>query len=222
MLSAQNDYKTTNLPKFDYKNYHFGFLLSYNSADFMIRDAAEFNFKDSVLGVTNSPQPGFNLALLASLNFTKNIRLRFVPGLSFQDRSLKYSILADNGRIAETEKRVESVYLDFPLLLKLRTNRTGNFAAYALVGGKYSRDMQSQKDVDNEVEEEIIVKLVDSDISIDAGFGFDFFLTYFKFDIEFKTAFGLDNVLIQENTIYSSPLDQLRTRTFILSFTFEG
>jgi hypothetical protein len=196
--------------------------LSYNQAYFQIRDAAEYEFRDSLLGVSNVPQPGFNLALLASLNFTKNIRLRFVPGLSFQDRNLKYQFLAENGRIAETEKRVESVYLDFPLLLKLRTNRTGNFAAYALVGGKYSMDMQSQKDVNNEIEEEIIVKLVDEDISIDAGFGFDFFLHYFKFGIEFKTAFGLQNVLIQEDTKFSAPMDQLRTRTFILSFTFEG
>lgn len=222
-LQAQrSDYKTKNLPKFDFKNYHFGFLLSYNQASFIINDAAEFNFQDSLLGVSNVPQPGFNLALLASLNMTKNIRLRFVPGLSFQDRNLKYQFLSDQGRIAETEKRVESVYLDFPLLLKLRTNRVGNFAAYALFGGKYSIDMQSQKDVDNEVEEEVIVKLIDEDFSIDAGFGFDFFLTYFKFGIELKTAFGLNNVLIQENTIFSSPLDQLRTRTFILSFTFEG
>ncbi len=221
-LLAQKDYSTTNLPKFDYKKYHFGFLLSYNQASFIINDAAEFNFKDSLLGLENVPQPGFNLALLASLNLTKNIRFRFVPGLSFQDRSISYRFLAPNGKISTTEKRVESVYLDFPLLLKLRTNRVGNFAAYALVGGKYSRDMQSQKNVDNEIEDEIIIKLVDDDFSIDAGFGFDFFLNYFKFGIELKTAFGLNNVLIQEDTRFSTPLDALRTRTFVLSFTFEG
>jgi len=221
-IAAQKDYSTTNLPKFDYKKYHFGFLLSYNQASFIIDDAAEFNFRDSLLGVENVPQPGFNLALLASLNLTKNIRIRFVPGLSFQDRSLSYRFLLPNGQVSTSEKRVESVYLDFPLLLKLRTNRVGNFAAYALVGGKYSRDMQSQKNVNNEIEDEIIIKLVDDDFSIDAGFGFDFFLNYFKFGIELKTAFGLNNVLIQEDTRFSAPLDALRTRTFILSFTFEG
>jgi hypothetical protein len=114
------------------------------------------------------------------------------------------------------------VYLDFPLLLKLRTNRVNNFAAYALVGAKYSRDMQTQEDVDQALGNETIIKLQRNDYSVDAGGGFDFFLPFFKFSIEMKTAFGIPNALIQEETRFSSPLDRLRTRTFIISICFEG
>jgi hypothetical protein len=219
---AQKNKGGVNLPKFDYKAYHFGFLLSTNSADFTMTRKADFTFNDSLLSIDNMRQPGFNLALLASLNITKNVNIRFIPGLSFQDRALNYRFLEASGRISETPKRIESVYLDFPLLLKLRTNRAGNFAAYALVGAKYSRDMQSQKDVNQNIEEELIVKLKDIDYSIDVGGGFDFFLTYFKFGIELKTGFGLPNVLLPETHKYSAPLNSLRTRTFVLSFTFEG
>jgi hypothetical protein len=117
---------------------------------------------------------------------------------------------------------VQSVWLEFPILIKLRTNRVGNFAAYALIGGKYGMDMQSQKDVNNAVAGDIIVKLKDRDYSIDAGAGFDFFLPYFKFAIEFKTAFGLTNVLFEEDQPFSAPIESLRTRTFVVSFSFEG
>lgn len=221
-IHAQKGLKTKNLETFDYKKYHFGFLLSYNTADFFINYKPDFTFSDSLLGIDNVQQSGFNLALLASYNATKNIRIRFIPGLSFQDRGLNFRFLDSEGKTELLLKRTESVYLDFPIMLKLRTNRVRNFAAYAIVGGKYSIDMQSQKDVNNASAADKIIKLVDTDYSLDAGGGVDFFLPYFKFAIEMKTAFGFPNVLIQENTRFSSPIEALKTRTVIVSLTFEG
>ena len=211
-----------NLPSFDSKKYHFGFLLSSNTSDFFFEYRNRENFNDSLLGIDNRRQSGFNLALLASWNITKNVSLRFVPGLSFQDRGLNYRFLQEDGTQEVILKRTESVFLDFPLLFKLRTNRVNNFAAYALIGGKLSRDMQSQKDVDNALGNEVVIKLSQLDYSIDAGGGIDFFLPFFKFSIEAKTAFGLPNLLIQEGNRFTAPLDQLRSRTFILSLCFEG
>lgn len=220
--AAQKIKGQRNIETFDMRYYHFGFLLSVNRSSFYIDYKPDFSFNDSLLGITNIPQSGFNLALLASFNPIKNVNLRFIPGLSFQDRGLQYQFLTADGKVNTVSKNTESVWLDIPLLLKFRTNRVGNFAAYALFGGKYSLDMQSQKDVSNAVAADIIIKLRDRDLSIDAGGGFDFFLPYFKFAVEFKTAIGMRNLLIQENTIYSSPIESLRSRSFIISFTFEG
>ena len=211
-----------NLPAFDLKKYHFGFLLSTNTSDFFFEYSNRTTFQDSLLGIENRRQQGFNLALLASWDITPNFHIRFVPGLSFQDRGLNYRFLQADGTPEVILKRTESVFLDFPLLFKLRTNRVGNFAAYALVGGKLSRDMQSQKDVDNALGNEVIIRMNKIDYSIDAGGGFDFFLPFFKFSIEAKTAFGLPNMLIQEGSRFSAPIESLRTRTFILSICFEG
>jgi hypothetical protein len=220
--TAQKGPSLGNLQNFDRKLYHFGFLLSYNKSDFRIRYKPDFTFTDSLMGISNAGQPGFNLALLASFNPVKNLNFRFIPGLSFQDRNLQYSFLKADGSVSSIVKKTEAVYLDFPLLLKMRTNRVGNFAAYALVGAKYSLDMQSQKDVDDSLEDQIILKLANRNWSIDAGGGFDFFLQYFKFGIELKVEHGMRNILIQENTRYSAPIESLRSRAFILSFTFEG
>jgi hypothetical protein len=210
-----------NLQSFDNRYYHFGFLLSGNSSSYFIDYKPDFTFSDSLLGISNEPQMGFNLALLASLNFTKNVNLRFVPGLSFQDRRLIYRFIED-GKPETFLKNTESVWLQFPLMLKLRTNRVGNFAAYALVGGAYGIDMQSQRDVNENVAGKIVIKMEKTDITFDAGAGFDFFLPYFKFSIEMKTAFGMKNLLIQENNMFTDPINKLRSRAFIVSLCFEG
>lgn len=211
-----------NLPHFDSRMYHFGFLLSANTSSFYIDYKPDFSFSDSLLGIDNVPQAGFNLALLASFNPVKNINLRFVPGLSFQDRGLNYTFLAEDNKVETFLKRTESVWLQFPVMLKLRTNRVGNFAAYGLIGGCYGIDMQSQKDVNEAVAGKIVVKLEKTDITLDAGGGFDFFLPYFKFGVEMKTCFGMKDLLIQETNQFTDPISRLRTRTFVLSLCFEG
>jgi hypothetical protein len=219
---AQKPQRLLNLQTFDYKKYHFGFIIGFNTSDFTIRHEADFTFADSLKSLQNVPQSGFNLALLASLDMTPNLHLRFLPGLSFQDRGLDYVFLDAEGKNELFFKRTESVFLDFPLNFKFRTNRVGNFAAYALIGGKYSIDMQSQKDVDNASEDQKILKLKDQNYSLDVGGGFDFFLPFFKFGVEVKTEMGFPNMLIQEDTRFSSPIESLRTRAVIISLTFEG
>jgi len=50
----------------------------------------------------------------------------------------------------------------------------------------------------------------------------DFFLPYFKFSIQVKTELGLRNVLVPDLSKFASPLEYLRTRSFVVSFCFEG
>ena len=52
-----------NLAKFDYRPYHFGFLLSGNSSSFNFNLRPDFTFADSLLSVENNSLSGFNLAL---------------------------------------------------------------------------------------------------------------------------------------------------------------
>lgn len=211
-----------NLAKFDYRPYHFGFLLSGNTSSFNFSLRPDFTFADSLLSVENNSLSGFNLALLASVNVNPIVHVRFIPGLSFQDRGLLFRFRGVDGATEQINVRTESVYLDFPLLIKLRTERIGNFAPYALIGGKLSRDMQSQEDVNQSLQDGYILKLAKGNSSIDVGAGADFFLPFFKFSVEMKTEFGMRNVLIQDDTPFSAAFDQLRTRSFIISFTFEG
>jgi hypothetical protein len=66
------------------------------------------------------------------------------------------------------------------------------------------------------------VKAERNDFAVEFGGGFDFFLTYFKFGIDLRMAVGVPNLLVPENTQFSNPLESLRSRTFMVTLTFEG
>ncbi len=210
-----------NLGSFDTKPYHFGIMLSGNTSDFRMTLRPDSTFADSLMSASNLPQSGFNIELLASWDLNGNVHLRFAPGLSFQDRGIEYRLLREN-EVVEKVRRTESVYFEFPFLLKLRTDRIGNFAAYGLVGGTFARDMQSQSDVNQQLTDDFILRLEKGNRTLDVGAGVDLFLPFFKFAIEGKFQFGTRDVLIHDDSIYARPLEQLKTRTFVLSLCFEG
>jgi len=221
-LAQRNGVKVENLPNFDLRRYHFGFLLSYNTSDFFMRLKPESPFRDSLMVLEHQKQPGFNLGIVASLRLNDNVSLRFLPTLSFQERILQYKFLTPDAGVKYFIKPVESTYLEFPLALKLRSDRINNFAAYLIAGGKFSIDMATQKDVNQALDDEVVIKLAKYDYSVDVGGGFDFFLPYFKFGIELKAGIGLPNLLIDDDTRFSRPVESLRSKVWVLTFTFEG
>lgn len=214
-----------NLHDFDQHLMHFGFVLGYNKADMYVdRNTSRTFQQDSLLSLVVVPRNGFNLGIISSLNLNPKFHIRFVPTLSFQERWLNYTFATEPDTVTLWTKKIDNVYLDFPLLFKFRTERVNNFATYFITGMRYGLDMSSNKDVKNSSTSlmDQVVKQTKSDYGIEVGGGMDFFLQYFKFGIELKLGVGLKNTLIQENLKFSSPLESLRTKTWTLSFTFEG
>ncbi len=214
--------KIKNLSSFDLNPYHFGFIISVNTSNLSInlKDVRDFN--DSLMSIQTISQPGFNLGMLASLDMTPNWHLRFIPTLTFEERILEYTFLEEDGDLDVLSKNVSSTFIDFPLLIKYRTNRIGNVAVYGIAGVAFSLDVASQKDVNNNREDEAIIKIDNTNYSGSLGVGLDFFLPYFKFGIELKSNFGIKNLLIDDGTKFSDPIESINTRSFIISFTFEG
>lgn len=219
---AQKRIKVENLPNFDLHRLHFGFLLSYNTSDFQVKLDPQAPFRDSLMTLQHLKQPGFNLGIVASLNLDPFVSIRFLPTLSFQERMLQYQFKRPDGESVYFQKPVESTYLEFPLLMKYRSARINNFAVYMIGGGKFCIDMASQKDVNNTLDDEVVVKLDKYDYAAEIGGGMDMFLTYFKFGVELKAAFGIPNLLIDDGTRFSRPIDSIRSKTWVLTFTFEG
>ena len=213
-----------NLSSFDNRVWHFGFTLGLNRANSWITTEADYFLPDSIIGITPGTAPGFNLGIVAQFHVNKNVGIRFLPALSFQDRLINYTIIDSKRRtgLSEVEKRVESTYIDLPVNFKFRTNRINNFAAYVALGGKYSIDLASQQDVNQSLSQDVIVKIKKNDYSAEVGVGFDFFLRYFKFGLELKKSIGIPNVLIKDGTTFDEPLNSFRTSMFLVSFTFEG
>jgi hypothetical protein len=218
----QSGVKVQNLPNFDQRRLHFGFLLSYNTSDFYTRLDNRAPFRDSLMELQHLRQPGFNLGIVSSWNFNEYFSIRFLPTLSFQERILQYKFLEPDGSERFFRKPVESTYLEFPVLIKFRSQRINNFAAYLIGGGKFGIDMATRKDVNQALDDEVVIKLQKLDYGVEVGSGFDFFLPYFKFGIELKLGVGLPNLLIDDLTRFSAPVGSLRSKVYVLTFTFEG
>jgi hypothetical protein len=222
VAQAQKE-RPKNLQRFDSRKYHFGFILSFNSATYYIDYVNDYSFSDSINNILLDRQPGFDLNIVGSFNPTHNINFRFTPGLAFQERQLTYSIYQNDTTNKTYLKKIESTYLNFPLYLKLRTDRINNFAAYAIGGAYYGLDMANNRQLINMGSmEQLTIKTKRSDWGYSVGGGFDFFLQYFKFGIELKFNVGMKNILNQDNTYFAAPLESIRTGSWVFSLTFEG
>lgn len=208
-----------NLPKYDKAKLHFGFTLGINSASFNIKYADDFRKQDSIYTVNADRSSGLNLGIISDLRIGKHFNLRFIPSLSFAQRNLVYSLYVNDTLKGKPLKKIESTYLEFPLDLKLKSERLTNIRFYVLVGGKYAIDMVSQAKVVNKDRE--IVKLKRYDYGYHIGLGMDIYMTYFKFSPEIKMYNGLNDLLAQDGRTYSKPLKSLYAKTFLVSFTFE-
>ena len=221
-LSAQNMPK--NLPNYDYKSWHFGFTLGMNTMNFNLYPVDQSSYVDTIMVIQPSLSQGFNIGIVANYKLVKYLDLRFVPTLSFGQRDLNYIIKTGQGKEEEFKKSVESTFLDFPISLKYKSKRfdgkLNNMRAYVLAGARYSIDLASQKDKKG-TSDEVVLKLNPHDLMITGGVGFDFYLSYFKFGIEFQMAYGLINVLNDKATIYTTNVDKLTSRMGWITFTFE-
>jgi hypothetical protein len=220
--SAQSSNIMENLRDFDYKKYHFGFSLGYNTSSYYLDKKQDPNFSDSLMGVTPGRLPGLNIGLIAQIKLTNGVSLRFLPTLSFQDRIIEYRYLEPNNEVLFFDKTVEATMVEFPLLVKFRTKRINNFASYVIAGPRVAIDMSSTEDVIALRDEDVILKTRRLDYGGEIGAGMDFFLPYFKFGIELKLSFGVRNMLIPEPHRFSAPIQRIMNQSYMLSFTFEG
>ena len=66
-----------------------------------------------------------------------------------------------------------------------------------------------------------VEKIFPNDFQAQVGFGFDFYMTYFKFSTEFKMSFGMNNLLKTEPNMYATSVTGLKSRLVQISFLFE-
>jgi hypothetical protein len=208
-----------NLPKLDNQAAHFGYSLGLNTMSFTIRPSAEYLYFDTVYGIEATHFIGFNVNMIGNLRLAEYLDLRFMPGLMFGQRNLEYKILRDTAFRRHTMK-IESTFLDFPLVLKYRAARLNNFRPYLIGGGSFRVDLAAQRKID--ALELPKIKLKPLDVYYEVGVGVDFFLEYFMFGIELKGSIGMFNIVRPDNSEFTEAYNKLNSKMLILSFHFEG
>jgi len=215
-LFAQRYNVPLNLPNYDNKPIHFGFLIGLNTLDFKLTPVS--NVEDELFVIQSQNQKGFNLGVVSNTRLGNNLDFRFIPTLSLAERRIFYT-LNDNTVLTDENKKIESTFIEFPVSIKYKSSRYNNGRAYIMTGLKYSLDLASQRNIDDEGLE--IVKIKKDDFLYEIGLGLDFYLPYFKFSPELKANFGLTNLVVNDGSIYSRSIKGMKTRGFSISFTFE-
>lgn len=210
--------KMLNLTKYDRKIIHFGFSLGMNYSDIAVKLKENIQSLDSVYIVEPKGAPGFDLGIVSDLRMGEHFNLRFVPGISFVGRAMEYTLYEQDTVPVVYEKNVNSVYLQVPLYFKFRSRRINNWRVYIMGGGKFMYDMATKEDVDTD---EVILKMKREDYTWDLGVGVDFYLEYFKLTTEVKMAFGLNNLLVKDQTVFTNSIQSLNSKTFLFSVYFE-
>lgn len=210
--------KQLNLPKYDRRLLHFGFTLGMNYTDIAVKNVDDIQNLDSVYIVEPKGAAGFNLGIVTDLRLGEHFNVRLIPGISFVGRAMEYTLYEQDTLPVFYEKKVNSVYLEVPLYFKFRSRRINNWRVYIVGGGKFLYDMATKEEVETD---EIILKMKREDYTWDLGVGVDFYLEYFKLSTEVKMAFGLNNLLVEDQTVFTNSIESLKSKTFLFSVYFE-
>ncbi len=224
LLSWQAVAQVSYLASYDQKKIHYGIQLGYISSKFDLYYTEDADVRDKEQGTTSYYTPGFHIAVLADLRLGNFFNLRCMPGVTLLNRDLYYrwDPVYEQGLYNLDGKRtVESVYGEIPVDIKFRSMRWRNFRPYLTAGGSYGFDFASLRNNRNN-NDQSIVRLNTSDVRAITGFGFDFYLRYVKFAIEFKFSFGLTDLRVPDDDLYTRSVEYLRSRSFLIGFTFEG
>ncbi|KIO76702.1 porin [Pedobacter lusitanus] len=219
---------------------HFGFTFQYTGATYKVKKKANWRdpyvsntgrgtITDSLNAMYGKSSPGFGIGFVVNGRISNHIDLRLTPTLVFTDRLMEYEystarIPAYNPVFNSVEKKVVATMVEFPLGIKIKSNRRNNFRAYMLYGAKYSMDIASKKKTDDsdKDEEYKLLKNRKSYFSAEAAFGMDLYFEYFKMSPEIKLSYSLNDILDRkEVNPFNNPIDKLMLRHVTFSLFFE-
>ena len=224
MIAGKASGQVTYLASFDKKPVHYGIQLGYTQSKFEDAYTLDDDVRESLQGTTSYYTPGFHLAVLVDFRLGNYFNFRLLPGLTLINRTFNYHWTDSYVALhpgADAKRNVESVYGEIPFDFKFRAFRYHNFRPYLTAGASYGFDFASLRNNKNNNDQSII-RLNTSDFRYTTGIGFDFYMRYVKFAIELKMSFGLTDLKIEDDDLYTRSVDFINTRTFMLGFTFEG
>ena len=211
-----------NLPDHDSKKYYLGIGFLYDQSHLQVTAHPNFLASDSVLYVNPLNSGGFGVSGMFTFHLANHFEFRFAfPEFIFSSNSISYHINhPPAGEQQLATKQIQSLLLGFPAQMKFLSDRIGNFRVYMLGGINYRYDLMSNSSARKA---ENLVKLNSSDLSIEAGIGFQIYMPVFILSPELKFSQGIKNVHSRDpNLKYSNVIDKIKTRQIIFSIICEG
>jgi hypothetical protein len=204
--------------QYDYKKFHFGMALDFGYYNLVNDYSESFLTNPDILAIETDSDLGLGVSfILPDLRINNRLNFRHLLTVKTIQRNIKYTFNPDYEGPSEVVKNVESWFVESALHLKYRADRINNSRVFVFFGPSLGIDMASEKDVLDET----IFKLNKTNLAFEIGAGCDFYFEFFKFAPQIKYSYGVTNLIVQDGTIFTSPLEGLYTRGLQFSITFE-
>lgn len=245
--SFSQEKKAQNDPGYEYKAIHFGFTVGGNFMDFgfdrvLYNDPSNSSL-DALFPDVTTYVPGFHVGIISDVRLNDYFSIRILPTVTFGSRKLTYynrfnnisNYIESNPTIAD-QWDIESTYIEFPILLKIKSQRLNNYMPYFIAGFNAKFDMAAELGTNTAGDNPPKIVLKPFDFCYELGFGIDWFLPYFKLGTEFKISIGMRDLMLPNpffiietegddpyiiTRAYTNSVSKLTSNIFMISFHFE-
>jgi hypothetical protein len=206
-----------NNPNYDQKRLTYGFLIGLHTTAYQVKYSEKFVTPafDTVFAVQPLWSPGFSLGFIVNYRLADLLDLRVTPKVAFYENRLHYLFTDDT---KTDEELVETTMVEFPVLLKFKSERRDNLRMYMIGGIKPAIEASGKRDLNNVT---TALEVKGSNLSLEAGFGLDIYYPLFKFSPEIRFSHGIVNVLDNTTNKFGQPLQRVNTNTVTVYLLFQ-
>lgn len=204
-----------NLPFSDSKWLHYGFSIGLHGSSLQLKYSEKFvtGQMDSVHSIMPDNAFGFSLGFITDFRLHDQFNVRILPKVSFYEFPVDY-----NYTDGTTDRQlIEATYVEFPVLLKYKSERHKNFRVY-FVGGVAPGLEVSGKKRKEQSDNKLITE--DFNVNMELGMGVDLYFPLFKFSPEVRFSKGLLNLLKEDKYGYSDGIESLKMNVFTVYIQF--
>ncbi|WP_420154546.1 porin family protein [Siphonobacter sp.] len=217
-VKAQNTiYQRKHLEFYDDKSVHYGFFFGLPNTRFQVKHSDQYNTQDSVRSMHSPNSMGFRMGFLMNVYLSPRLDFRFSP-LTLSIYSRPVDVTYTNG----TEQRLtrESTWIEFPFMLKYKSERRGNTRMYAVAGFRagLEANVRRKQNINRGVGQ---LATRSADFSVEYGVGLERFFEYFKFTPELHFSHGIANLIQPTNSISNRGISRLTSHTVTIYLMFE-
>ncbi|MFN0204609.1 MAG: porin family protein [Bacteroidia bacterium] len=199
---------------YDHKRFNFGFMMGISYNRYLMKSHRNI-FDDGRLleEVDIIPKPGLNIGMINNLMINDKMCVRFIPAVSLEERHFAFHFTDTTER-----RRVESAYLDFPLLFQVRSALYNGTRLYVVSGPEFSINFQSNKKIKNDP---TLIKVQSTCTSWVIGVGYNLYGDRIKLSPEFRYSIGFTNDYVPLNTSHSVAISRLFRQVITINVLFE-
>lgn len=232
LMAQRRTQKEIYNPNYDRRFITYGFLLGIHTSNYKLEYSEAFVMPESPVNEQYNldafhsiiPQwnTGFTLGFIVNFRFYELLDARLTPQVSFYEYRLDYRYVLSsgpttNGPLSEVQI-IEATQVEFPILVKFKSERRGNTRAYFVAGMKPAVEVSGKKEISSGNE---ILDVREGNLTAEIGVGLDIYFPLFKFSPEIRYSRGLTNMHQPLENKYSASLRELNTNTITLYLLFQ-